>query len=755
MALGQKEVRLSIKANTKKFQDELKKLPGVTDKEAKKMGRKFATQFDKAERKARSSSRKMQRHYTTSFGKMGSAAKNFQKVLAAGVFAAAAAGVFRLADSTSQYVDRVTLMEKQTGLASETLIGMEFASQAAGASMEQLQNGLNAFVMKAGMAANKGGASAEVFERMGVSVRNTSGEMRSMDDVFRDAITAISNMSTSQEKAATAAELFGARGAKIAAVFADGTGSLDAWSMKAKEAGVVMDQDTRKASEDMDRAMADLKLQMRATAIEAGKSLIPAMLAIMKAMAKLIAWIGKAASKWDSFTDSLFADLEGGERRESDYNKWEQALVGLKKAYAGLSDEAKKAAIETHKGSKASKVFRGTLAAWDSKTVYDPASMKGLQKAFDLVSERMQKGKNLGAAYGLLWSQVKTEVQEVSKLIGYDLTSGLKKGATYAKNLYVAPDTSGLEADIAAITKGGVTASGAVKKTADQIEDTRIAAELLIAQLTKDPKSVAYAEYAQKYSSAVKQFAGLPAEFAKIEELLEKELDQKWAEIDQKEIEAAQARADKLLEIEQEKNEEKLKLLEEQLAREEELRKSAIDAGLEMTNAALELGAVLAGENEKDAKQIARAQVMVDWAVASMRAFADPKLGIVGAFATQAALAMQATASLAQIEKAKYHAGGIVDGAPDERSANLLTGEAVVTRAGVESLGGASAINAINSGGAGAQKIVVVNQYKHHTLDLQIQDQLRSESALNSAMTNAAFGPYAGYMASNARAGQR
>ena len=80
MALGQKEVRLSIKANTKKFQDELKKLPGVTDKEAKKMGRKFAVQFDKAERKARSSSRKMQRHYTGSFGKMGAAAKNFQKI---------------------------------------------------------------------------------------------------------------------------------------------------------------------------------------------------------------------------------------------------------------------------------------------------------------------------------------------------------------------------------------------------------------------------------------------------------------------------------------------------------------------------------------------------------------------------------------------------------------------------------------------------------------------------------------------------
>lgn len=59
MALGQKEVRLSIKANTKHFKDALAEMPGIGEKEAKKLARKFAIEFDKAEKAAIESSDKM------------------------------------------------------------------------------------------------------------------------------------------------------------------------------------------------------------------------------------------------------------------------------------------------------------------------------------------------------------------------------------------------------------------------------------------------------------------------------------------------------------------------------------------------------------------------------------------------------------------------------------------------------------------------------------------------------------------------
>ena len=175
MALGQKEIRLSINANTKKFQAQLKKLPGVTDKEAKKMARKFAKQFNKAEVAADKSAKKMAASYSGSFGKMGAAAKNFKTILAAGVFVGAAKGLFNLADSASRYVDKIGVMSRQTGLHNETLIAMEFASQAAGLSLDNLSAGLNTFTNKAGQAHNVGGAATRIFDRLGVSVEENCG----------------------------------------------------------------------------------------------------------------------------------------------------------------------------------------------------------------------------------------------------------------------------------------------------------------------------------------------------------------------------------------------------------------------------------------------------------------------------------------------------------------------------------------------------------------------------------------------------
>ena len=91
---------------------------------------------------------------------------------------------------------------------------------------------------------------------------------------------------------------------------------------------------------------------------------------------------------------------------------------------------------------------------------------------------------------------------------------------------------------------------------------------------------------------------------------------------------------------------------------------------------------------------------------------------------------------IAAIQAQSFHSGGMVGGTPDEVPANLLRGEAVITRAGVDALGGEQAVNAINGGGS-SMPMVIVNKYKHRTLDVQIRDQLRTDSALTRATAKA------------------
>jgi hypothetical protein len=130
----------------------------------------------------------------------------------------------------------------------------------------------------------------------------------------------------------------------------------------------------------------------------------------------------------------------------------------------------------------------------------------------------------------------------------------------------------------------------------------------------------------------------------------------------------------------------------------------------------------------EEEQALAIAQAVMNTAVGVTSALKKGVAGIPAALIVGAEGALQ----VAAIRSQTMHAGGIVGSTPDERPANLLTGEAVITRAGVDALGGSAGVNSINSG-ASMAPIVVVNQYKHRSLDVQIRDQLRSDSALTRA----------------------
>ncbi len=708
MALGQKEIRLSIKANTKKFEDELKKLPGVTDKEAKKMARQFARQFDKAEQAAKKSSRQMANSYKGSFGKMGKAAKNFQKVLAAGVFASAAAGVFKLANSASEYVDKVGLMSRQTGLASETLIGMEFAAEAAGTNIDQLQSGLNAFVMKAGQAANIGGASAAVFERLGVSVKDAGGELRSTDEIFRDTINAIASLDSASEKATTAAELFGARGAKLAAVFADGTGSLDEWTAKAREAGLVMDGEALKASEDMDRGMAELKLTIRAVTLETGEKLIPAMILVTQAIGKVIGTIAEAVLMWDRFTDSIFGNIEGGQTVQDNYAAMEKALIQVIKA-----------------GKESDATFK-TISGVPTTAVSQANQLATAMEHLGDIAVKVGEGYELDASELRTLNQVQEKARDLANELGMNFDQLAEEAKTSRIEMREASETdfSELEGQLAALGAPLSNVGEDADKAAEKLAALNRSFELEALARVDEPLAKFQKEIDRVNAALLDGLdaqLGHDAILAAVEELnetrleKEQEVQDKIAEMNQKRIEARLAAE---------------KASAEQAA---QIQSEFYGGVQDLANDVFELARSQEGISFEQAQGLAVVQAIMNTAVAVTKTLAE--LGPAG-LPLAGVIAAQGAVQIAAIQAQSFHAGGMVGGTPDEVPANLLRGEAVITRAGVDALGGEQAVNAIN-GGDSSMPMIIVNKYKHRTLDVQIRDQLRTDSALTRATANA------------------
>ena len=89
-----------------------------------------------------------------------------------------------------------------------------------------------------------------------------------------------------------------------------------------------------------------------------------------------------------------------------------------------------------------------------------------------------------------------------------------------------------------------------------------------------------------------------------------------------------------------------------------------------------------------------------------------------------------------------FHSGGMADFAPDEASAIVRRGEAVLSPAGRAAIGD-DAIRAANAGIGTAGTIVVQQVYRHRVFDSFVSDNLRTR------------GPLARALGTGARLGQR
>jgi hypothetical protein len=706
MALGKKEVTLKIKADTKKFHDALKQLPGMTEKEAKKMSRKMAREFNKAEKGADKSAKNMAGRYSFMFEKITKDNAKVQAALGAGMFLGAFAGMAKLANSASEYTDKVVLMSRQTGLATETIIGLEFAAQSGGANIDELKEGLNALSQKAGMAARKGGEAAAIFKDIGVAVEDSNGHLRSADDIFRDTIDSLANMSSAQDKASVALELFGGGGAKVAAILADGTGDLDAWTQKAKEAGVVMDGPALAASANMDRAMAELKLTIRGVVQETGNNLIPAMIIISKAIGVAIKQVAGLVVKWDNLTDSMFAGISAGEKVQQRYFAQEKAIQSLRKEVQNYDGTLKDSAGTTIDGATAAALLQLRIDQTSE-------AMLRVSQGFELTSGETRK-------MHLAWN----EATVIAGQLGVSMDE-LKSDAGEARletQRLSQVELDALSGELDRLGKSSVILDTVGKNAAlaaDKLADLNRAFELDALGRVDEPLAK-FEKEIDRINAAL--ITGLDSQLGH-DAILAATDDLNAARLE-KEIEMQ----DKIAEVRDKRRALDLKSQEESAKASQAMQEEFLSGTHDLANNVFEFAKNQRGITFEQEQALSIAQAVMNTAVGVTSALKKGALGIPEALLVGAEGALQ----VAAIRSQTMHAGGIVGGQIDERPANLLTGEAVITRAGVEALGGAQGVNSINSG-ASMAPIVVVNQYKHRSLDVQIRDQLRTDSALTRA----------------------
>ena len=204
-------------------------------------------------------------------GKVENVAKAFAPISAAAGGTLTAIGGLAYKAVTAS--DDLNTLAKQTGISTAELQKMQYASDLIDVSLNDITGALRK--MKSKM--DEGNAS---FERLGVSVTNADGSLRSANDVFNDSLVALSRISNETERDQIAMELFGKGADSLAGIIDDGGAALRQYGDEAERLGLIMSQDTLDAlnevNDTIDRSKAVIGGSLAQFGATAAQVLAPA-----------------------------------------------------------------------------------------------------------------------------------------------------------------------------------------------------------------------------------------------------------------------------------------------------------------------------------------------------------------------------------------------------------------------------------------------------------------------------------------------
>lgn len=207
--------------------------------------------------------------------------------------AGALAGIAGLGIKAAQTADDLNTLSEQTGLSTEELQKMQFAAELIDVPTENITSSLQK--LKRNMASTSE-ETTTAWNRIGVSVRDSSGQYKSAEEVFYSTLEGLSRISDETERDILAMQLFGRSAADLTGVIDDGGAALKAYGQQAQEMGVIMSQETLDAlnevNDTIDLLKAQFKGDLAVSGAKAMEALLPVFQDVTAAIKDVLTWIG-------------------------------------------------------------------------------------------------------------------------------------------------------------------------------------------------------------------------------------------------------------------------------------------------------------------------------------------------------------------------------------------------------------------------------------------------------------------------------
>jgi len=718
MADVNKTIEISYTANIGALERALKKIPGITEEQMKKAINEVEKELKQAERAADKTSKS----FKEKFSNMSKSASMAGVAIAGAGYAMLEFGQ-KIADATNDLVDTST----KTGIAAETLQGLKIAAEGSGLAFEQFIGPLQRLQFLMVEANNKNKTATKLFRDMGVEVNETSGELRSADDVFRDMMKSLGEMDSDLERNAFLMKTFGKQGAMFAQ--SGVVGALDEFVSLGREFGLDVGPEAVRQAANFQRAMADMSavgtgamqdilltitgtngltsaidyltegiIYFEATfktvfaAISIPVTILQGEIYTLLTMMTDGVQAGKAA--WAATADLFKEDVN---TLKNSFSEAEEKITALRVARVKIREQQDDNATNESKNNQTSRKELNI-------------KIEQLEKIIELQKDDLDVLGNIFEAQGKLLDisveLYKGELSDEDKLrkAHEDRLEKIKE-IQYAQQQAYQQRTTDLEK---ALNEGQISEEDYMARRIEMRDE--------ILEMYEQGNQARY------FSEQKLQQDLVDLEKAAIDEIIEERKAMNQQLIDES-MNLVNGISSAFLQIQDNATQQYIRNRDEAIENIEKMEKSGVISAEESARQRTDIENAYQQTIEKQMMKSFRmkqsaavAGILIDMAQATARAMADyPFPASVGIAALAAGKAGLELAAVQSQPPPKFDVGGMVGQsdplAPDQTQAQLLTGEAVLDRATVQRLGGEQGLRDLQN--MPQQKVVVIQPFKH------------------------------------------
>jgi len=230
--------------------------------------------------------------------------KGFDLAKGAAIAFAGALVMDKLGQAISQgleYASSLGEVSQQLGVTTKDLQFYRFAATQVGLSQEEMDQGLQKLTKSLGEAAQGNKKALDTFAALGVSVRDTNGNVRTAGEILPDLADGFARLGSDAERSAVATDLFSRAGYKMLPFLSGGSSGVKELAAAYDKLGIALSEEQIRKADDAADTLAKFKVVMEAKIAGAVSDNIDSVMALANALVYLIDKTGGAIRAWQNW----------------------------------------------------------------------------------------------------------------------------------------------------------------------------------------------------------------------------------------------------------------------------------------------------------------------------------------------------------------------------------------------------------------------------------------------------------------------